>query len=58
MTDKELACFKSQGTNIEEFTKVLPAVRSAAPCYKLIYEGNKKATEKTSHANMLKRKET
>lgn len=54
MTAKELACFKSWDPNIEEFTKVLPAVHNAAPCYKLIYEGNNKATGKTSHANMLK----
>jgi len=37
---------------------VLPAVHNAALCYKLIYEGSMKATGKTSHANMLKRKET
>jgi len=47
MTDKELACCKSQDPNIEEFTKVLPGVHNAAPCYKLIYEVNKKATGKT-----------
>jgi len=55
MTHKELTCFKSQDPNIEEFTKVLSAVHNTAPCYKLIYEGNKKATGETSHANMLKK---
>jgi hypothetical protein len=46
MTDKELACFESQDPNIGKFTKVLPSVHDAAACYKLIYEGNKRALAK------------
>jgi Tfp pilus assembly protein PilE len=55
MTDTELACFESQDPNIEKFTKVLLVVHDAAACYKLIYEGNKRAAVKTSLAKLLKR---
>ncbi|KAJ8781183.1 hypothetical protein J1605_011167 [Eschrichtius robustus] len=53
--EEALLVFEAQDPNVERYTKVAAAVQDAIQCYRVIYDGKKRATTQTSLDHFFKR---
>ena len=53
--EEALLVFEAQDPNVERYTKVAAAVQNAIQCYRVIYDGKKRATTQTSLDHFFKR---
>ena len=53
--EKALLVFEAQDPNVEQYTKVAAAIQKAIQCYRVVYDGQKRATTQTSLDHFFKR---